>query len=151
MTGLVVPKPSFMVPKSAVPTERWKAPGAGKHLVGFVTDAPVPPDVPAPVGYRIIVQVFEAKDKTESGLVLAQVTRDAEKTLAMLGRVVAVGSDAYSDSEKFPSGPWCKVGDIVMLSLYTGHKFAVHGVAMRSVNDDEILAVVPDPNAISRA
>jgi len=61
-----------------------------------------------------------------------------------------MGESAYSDEERFPSGPWCKVGDYVMFRMNTGTRFKVNGKEFRLMNDDSIEAVVPDPRGICK-
>ena len=34
--------------------------------------------------------------------------------MSIIGLVVDMGEEAYSDKERFPGGPWCKQGDYVM-------------------------------------
>jgi len=76
--------------------------------------------------------------------------RQEEQTTTVLF-VVKVGPDAYKDTTKFPSGPWCKVGDFVMTRTYTGTRFKMYGKEMRLINDDQIEGVVQDPRGITRA
>jgi co-chaperonin GroES (HSP10) len=65
--------------------------------------------------------------------------------------VLKVGPEAYKDEKKFPSGPWCKEGDFVLVRTYSGTRFKVYGKEFRLLNDDQIEAVVQDPRGISRA
>jgi co-chaperonin GroES (HSP10) len=62
-----------------------------------------------------------------------------------------MGSEAYGDKERFPSGPWCKQGDYVMFRANTGTRFTVGGQEYRLMNDDSIEAVVTDPRGVQRA
>jgi co-chaperonin GroES (HSP10) len=64
--------------------------------------------------------------------------------------VVALGPDAYKDPKKFPSGPWCKVGDFVLVRPNAGSRLVIHGKDFRLINDDTIEAVVDDPRGIKR-
>ena len=66
----------------------------------------------------------------------------------VVGYVVSLGPDAYSDSHKFPEGAWCKEGDWVIFGRYAGARFQIEGGDMRLLNDDEILACIDDPEAI---
>ena len=71
--------------------------------------------------------------------------------MSIMGAVIDMGESAYSDEERFPSGPWCKVGDYVMFRMNTGTRFKVNGKEFRLMNDDSIEAVVPDPRGICKA
>jgi co-chaperonin GroES (HSP10) len=68
-----------------------------------------------------------------------------------VGAVIELGEQAYSDKERFPTGPWCKVGDYVMFRANTGTRFKVGSQEYRLMNDDSIEAVVADPRAVTRA
>jgi co-chaperonin GroES (HSP10) len=62
-----------------------------------------------------------------------------------------MGPDAYKDKDKFPSGPYCKIGDFVLMRAYSGTRFKVYGKEMfRIVNDDSVEAVVADPTGYTR-
>jgi co-chaperonin GroES (HSP10) len=65
--------------------------------------------------------------------------------------VVDVGPDAYKDTTKFPSGPWCKKGDFVLVRAYSGTRFKIYNKEFRLLNDDQVDAVVEDPRGITRA
>jgi co-chaperonin GroES (HSP10) len=62
-----------------------------------------------------------------------------------------MGSLAYKDEAKFPSGPWCKGGDWVLFRAYSGTRIKIHGREFRIINDDTVEAVVEDPRGIARA
>ena len=68
-----------------------------------------------------------------------------------LGFKVGMGDQAYMDKDRFPTGPWCKLGDYVMFRSNSGTRFKVAGQEYRLMNDDSIEAVVKDPRGISRA
>ena len=69
----------------------------------------------------------------------------------MVGLVLDMGAQAYMDPERYPGGPWCKVGDYVLFRSNTGTRLKVHGVEYRLMNDDSIDAVVNDPRGVTRA
>ena len=50
--------------------------------------------------------------------------------------------------EKFPTGPWCKEDDWVLITRYAGSRIRIDGGELRIINDDEILAVIDDPRDI---
>ena len=45
-------------------------------------------------------------------------------------------------------GPWCKVGDWVLMRAYSGTRFKVDGVEYRMKPDDSIEGVVEDPRGV---
>jgi co-chaperonin GroES (HSP10) len=107
--------------------------------------------LPTPSGYHVLVALPEAEEKYESGIFKADETRRFEEVLATVFFVVKLGPDAYSDKEKFPTGPWCKEGDFVLARPNSGTRLKIHGREFRLINDDTVEAVVQDPRGISRA
>jgi co-chaperonin GroES (HSP10) len=71
-----------------------------------------------------------------------------EYITSIMGVVIDMGADAYSDKDRFPEGPWCKEGDYVMFRMNTGTRFKVNGKEFRLMNDDSVEAVIPDPRGI---
>jgi len=65
--------------------------------------------------------------------------------------VLDMGDQAYSDADRFPTGPWCKQGDYVMFRANSGTRFKVGKQEYRLINDDTVEAVVQDPSKITRA
>ena len=51
---------------------------------------------------------------------------------------------------KFSSGPWCSVGDYIMVRSYSGTRFKIDGDEYRFINDDTPEAVVSDPDSVER-
>jgi len=107
--------------------------------------------LPAPVGYKILVALPEVDDKYESGLVKAGTTVHYEEILSTVFFVVALGPDCYTDKTRYPTGPWCKPGDFVVLRSNSGSRLKIHGKEFRMINEDTVDAVVQDPRGISRA
>lgn len=107
--------------------------------------------LPKPVGYKILVALPEIDDKYESGLVKAGTTVHYEEVLSTVFFVVALGPDCYTDKTRYPTGPWCKPGDFVVLRSNSGSRLKIHGKEFRMINEDTVDAVVDDPRGISRA
>ncbi len=104
--------------------------------------------LPVPTGYRILILPRGRDPVTEAGIHLAKETIERDSLASVVGYVVAIGPDAYKDVNKFPEGPWCKEGDWILFGRYAGARFNIEGGEMRLLNDDEILAVLPDPEAV---
>jgi co-chaperonin GroES (HSP10) len=62
-----------------------------------------------------------------------------------------MGSEAYSDLDKFPDGAYCSSGDWVIFRSYSGTRFKISGQEFRLINDDTVEATVSDPRSIERA
>ena len=107
--------------------------------------------IPTPVGYRVLVAMPEVEDTYgESGIIKSNKEIHNEYIMSTIGVVLDMGAQAYSDKERFPTGPWCKTGDYVMFRANTGTRFRVGGVEYRLMNDDSIEAVVNDPRGVTR-
>lgn len=121
-----------------------------KEIVGDSTDYEKAAQLPRPSGYHILCAIPEQETEYESGLAKADVTIRQEETLTTVLFVVDLGPDCYKDSVKFPSGPWCKKGDFVLVRPYAGSRLVIHGREFRLINDDTVEAVVDDPRGIKR-
>lgn len=106
--------------------------------------------LPTPTGYRILCALPEVEKEYENGLLKADETMRHENLLATVLFVVAMGPDCYGDKDRFPTGPWCKVGDFVLVRPNAGTRLKIHGTEMRMINDDSVEGVVLDPRGISR-
>jgi co-chaperonin GroES (HSP10) len=116
-----------------------------------LTDEERGKQLPVPTGYRMLCMVPKVEDKYASGLLKAGITMDYEHALSVVLFVAKMGPDCYKDLNKFPSGPYCKEGDFVLVRPNAGSKLQIHGTEWRIVNDDAIESVVDDPRGIKRA
>ena len=107
--------------------------------------------LPKPSGYRILCAIPDIEETYESGIVKADVTINFEEKLATVLFVVALGPDCYKDPARFPSGPWCKQGDFIIVRPNSGSRLNIHGKEFRMINDDTVEAVVDDPRGIKRS
>ena len=106
--------------------------------------------LPTPAGYRILCAIPTVEKEYESGLLKASETMQHESLLATVLFVVSLGPDCYADKERFPTGPWCKVGDFIVVRPNAGTRLKVHGTELRLINDDSVEGVVLDPRGVSR-
>ena len=104
--------------------------------------------VPNPTGYRITLFPLKLDSKTKSGIHLTDETVQESQLTTNICKVLKVGPDAYKDKDKFPTGPWCKEDDWVLITRYAGSRIRIDGGELRIINDDEILAVIDDPRDI---
>ena len=104
--------------------------------------------MPNPTGWRILVLPYRGKGKTEKGLYMPDTVVEQAQVSTQVGYVLKVGTLAYKDSEKFPSGAWCEEKDWVMFARYSGSRFNIDGGEVRILNDDEILARINDPEDV---
>lgn len=106
--------------------------------------------LPEPSGYRILCAIPEMDKEYDNGLLKADETLRMEEALTTVLFVVALGPDCYNDKVKFPTGPWCKVGDFILVRPNAGSRLVIHGREFRIINDDTVEAVVADPRGIKR-
>jgi co-chaperonin GroES (HSP10) len=106
--------------------------------------------LPKPSGYRILCAIPEQEKEFESGIAKADETMRIEETLTTVLFVVDLGPDCYADKVRFPSGPWCKKGDFILVKPYAGSRLVIHGREFRVINDDTVEGVVDDPRGIKR-
>jgi co-chaperonin GroES (HSP10) len=109
--------------------------------------------LPKPSGYRILCAIPEAEkqfEDSEIGLMKADETMRNEETLTTVLFVVELGPDCYKDTTKFPTGPWCKQGDFILIRPYAGSRLVIHGREFRIINDDSVEGIVDDPRGIKR-
>jgi co-chaperonin GroES (HSP10) len=107
--------------------------------------------LPKPTGYKLLIALPDPEEKTEGGIIKASQTLQAEEIGSIVGFVLEIGPDAYQSSDRFPTGPYCKKGDWIMMRSYSGTRFKVHGKEFRLINDDSVEAVVEDPRAVVKA
>ena len=128
-------------PKLIVPQHIWDGKAVEKQKKEMEK-------VPNPTGYRITLFPLKLDSKTKSGIHLTDETVQESQLTTNICKVLKVGPDAYKDKDKFPTGPWCKQDDWVLITRYAGSRIRIDGGELRIINDDEILAVIDDPRDI---
>jgi co-chaperonin GroES (HSP10) len=117
-----------------------------------VTDEDIEAQMPKPVGYRLLIALPQIEETfNDMGIIKAERTMYEEQLMTVTGVVLDMGDQAYADKDRYPNGPWCKVGDFVVFRANSGTRIRVNGVEYRLMNDDSIEAVVADPRGITRA
>ena len=116
---------------------------------------------PDPVGHFMLVAL--PKVEMSKTIIVSESVTDRERAASVIGTVMAMGPDCYRDPApklpdnlpanapvtvlaarpRFPSGPWCKIGDTVLFSRYAGKRFKIDGIEFRMLADDEITATIP--------
>ena len=122
-----------------------------KELVGVKKSKEITKEttkLPKPTGWRLLILPFRMKEKTDAGLLIGTETIDRQQVASQCGNILAMGDACYQDKERYPNGPWCKVGDWVVFARYAGSRIEIEGGEVRLLNDDEILATVQDPTDI---
>jgi co-chaperonin GroES (HSP10) len=104
--------------------------------------------LPNPTGWRMLVLPYKGQGKTKGGVILTDETMQERGYTTVTGLVLKMGTECYDNKERFPNGPWCKKGDWIIFGRYAGSRFGIEGGEVRILNDDEIIAVVKDPEDI---
>ena len=121
-----------------------------RAIVGDATDVEKAAQLPRPTGYHILCAIPQKDKEYDNGLLKADETLRMEEALTTVLFVVAIGPDCYKDEKRFPSGPWCKEGDFILVRPHAGSKLVIHGREFRLINDDTVEAVVDEPRGIIR-
>jgi co-chaperonin GroES (HSP10) len=114
------------------------------------TNAEKATQLPKPSGYRILCAIPEIEKEYDSGLAKADTTLHYEELLTTVLFVVDMGPDCYKDANRFPTGPWCKQGDFILVRPNAGSRLVIHGREFRMINDDSVEGIVEDPRGIRR-
>jgi len=107
--------------------------------------------LPEPKGYKLLIALPEVDEITDGGIIRSEDSRHEESIATVVGWVMSMGSDAYANYARFPSGPYCQVGDWVIFRAFSGTRIKIHGKEFRLINDDTVEAVVEDPRGVERA
>ncbi len=109
-----------------------------------------------PVGYYILLEERRAIQKTAGGILLAPETQDAQQYLCQIGKVVALGDLCYTH-DAYQGRAWAQLGDDVLFYKNSGIRIDLKSVReeepirYRLMKDNDILAVVTDPDRIKGA
>tara|TARA_B100000519_G_scaffold202049_1_gene219256 strand:+ start:1631 stop:2035 length:405 start_codon:yes stop_codon:yes gene_type:complete len=114
-------------------------------------DKKIRSQLPDPKGWKILVAMPSADEKTKGGILKASSTIKDEELSNICGYVLKMGSECYKDEKRFPNGPWCKLEDWVVFRAYSGTRIKMYGQEFRLINDDTVEAVVDDPTGVVRA
>lgn len=106
--------------------------------------------LPKPTGYRILCAIPDSEKEYESGILKADETLRYDELLTTVLFVVDLGPDCYKDESRFPTGPWCKKGDFVLVRPNAGTRLVIHDREFRIINDDSVEGIVDDPRGIKR-
>lgn len=112
--------------------------------------AKIPADavLPIPTGYRVLVLQYIRPETSRGGIIYADQTKAEDQWQGRVGLVLAVGPDAWRDPDRYPGGPWAKVGDVVLwpkLDNASTRMTFLGGCILALLNDDSVCARDVDP------
>ncbi len=96
-------------------------------------------------GHRLLLKAIVLPEKTKGGIILTENSRDS--ITYDIGLVIGIGSEAYTDIERFPNGPRCKVGDWVDFAPMEKQSKNFNGHPCYIINDDRVNSPIPDTTA----
>lgn len=107
--------------------------------------------LPIPKGWKVLVRVPDVEETFEGSiLVRPDTVRNQDEHATVVMKVVAMGPLCYTGEKYGYAGPWCRIGDHVLVRTYSGTRFMVGDKEHRLINDDQVEAVVPDPKVVTR-
>ena len=119
--------------------------------IEWATDAAEPDPMGVTVlGWRILVRPISTQEKTSGGILLPASALDIKDLTQTVGRVLALGPIAYRRADMIDYGPWVEVGDHVVFAKYGGQRLKYGGIKVIILNDDEVTAIVEDPDRLER-
>lgn len=105
-----------------------------------------------PLGSRVLVQLRRVKKTTQSGIILAQESREFEKYNTQIAKVITNGPLAFKKRdtmEPWPEGIWAEAGEFVRVPKYGGDRFEVpitdepeEPALFMLLNDHELIAKI---------
>lgn len=90
-----------------------------------------------PLGDRVLVEPFEAEEKTSSGIVIPDTAKEKQQK----GKVVAVGKGRINEDGKLTPLE-VKTGDQILFGRYSGTEVKVGANEYLIVKEDDILAII---------
>ena len=110
-----------------------------------------------PAGYLVALKIYIEPEELseivdvngEKKVLYRPISVQAEEKYQSCSALVcALGPEAYQGEKFKESGPWCKVGDWVMIPRYEATAVSYRGVAVALLPDDRIMAVITDPTDV---
>lgn len=95
--------------------------------------------------HMIVVRPLHVEGKTKGGLYLAGKTQHDLSYLMNVCKVLKLGKRAYVQDKFEDTGPWCEVGDYVLLPRLGGQKIKFKGVPLTLISCDQVMATIQNP------
>ena len=96
----------------------------------------------------MLCAVYERPEKTKSGIVLADVTREEDQFQGKVCLVVKLGPDAFVDSGSWEFRMKAQVGDWIWFRTSDSFALKINGKLCRVIDDDKIKGTLPDPDMV---
>jgi co-chaperonin GroES (HSP10) len=96
-------------------------------------------------GSKLVLRPCHVEGVTKNGVILAGKTTHDIEYLMNVCKVLAVGPTAYTQEMFEKTGPWCKVGDFVLIPRLEGQKIKFKGTPLTIITCDRVIAVLDNP------
>lgn len=98
---------------------------------------------------QVLVAVYIRPEKTKSGIILSDKTRDEDRYQSKVGLVIKKGPSAFVDeSDKWFSGINVKEGDWIVFRPSDGWNITINGTLCRMLDDMSIRARISHPDQV---
>lgn len=104
-------------------------------------------------GFKLLIRLYAPTKRKDSLIELPQDAAELHGRASIISQVMELGPDAYvaTDARPWPSGRLCGPDDWIVCRSYTGTRLKIGGREYRVINDDQVEAVVADPEQVERA
>ena len=96
----------------------------------------------------VLVAVYERPERTKSGIILTDNTRDEDQFQGKVGLVVQLGPQAFVDSDDFVFDEKAALGDWVWFRTSDSFPLKVNGKLCRAIRDERIWGRLPNPDLV---
>jgi len=98
---------------------------------------------------QVLVAVYIRPEKTKSGIILSDKTRDEDRYQSKVGLIIKKGPSAFVDeSDKWFSGIDVKEGDWIVFRPSDGWNITINGTLCRMLDDMSIRARISHPDQV---
>ena len=106
-------------------------------------------DVLFATGFKVLLKMW-VPPKMRGDLHIPDTLR--KNDMSVVGKVIGLGGDAFTDEGRFPSGPWCTYGDWVVFRPYEDQKLQVCGEHLVTlISDERVQCTTNAPDKIKTA
>ena len=105
-------------------------------------------DLPTPLYFRLLVMPVAPKKVSSGGIVIPVSAQEAQKYLNYTGKLLAIGSTAFTDETTKYEENKPNIGDYVVYGRYAGQVLLYKDVRLLIVNDRDVLAIVKNPDSL---
>ncbi len=117
--------------------------GALKEYCAKQREAHESYSIPRPCGWKLLVLVLQPPTKTQGGLHVPNDVTEAYAHKSVQGIVLGLGHSAFTDKDRFPEGPWCKLGNRIIFKRYDAQIFELaNGMKLGIMNDTQPIGTI---------